>query len=158
MESLSIYLKEQYKLVKASREALFDYCYTISKEDFIKQNTQFGRGGSIRNLLVHITTTYQFWIANICLKKVIDYNKFEAVKNISETVELFDAVDNFMNEFFENIDSAEEIEYEIDGIKNVTNQFKLFSHVITHEFHHKGQILSISRQLGYIPIDTDIMR
>jgi uncharacterized damage-inducible protein DinB len=35
---------------------------------------------------------------------------------------------------------------------------QLFTHVITHEYHHKGQVLSISRQLGYTPIDTDIIR
>ena len=38
------------------------------------------------------------------------------------------------------------------------NPFKLFTHVITHEFHHQGQILPMSRQLGYIPVDTDVMR
>ncbi|MCB0535444.1 MAG: hypothetical protein KDD14_24780 [Saprospiraceae bacterium] len=35
---------------------------------------------------------------------------------------------------------------------------RLFTHIVTHEFHHKGQILSLSRHLGYTPVDTDIMR
>ncbi len=34
----------------------------------------------------------------------------------------------------------------------------LYTHVITHEFHHKGQILTMSRLLGYIPVDTDVIR
>nr|WP_261382294.1 DinB family protein [Mucilaginibacter achroorhodeus] len=35
---------------------------------------------------------------------------------------------------------------------------ELFTHVITHEFHHKGQLVNMSRQLGYIPVDTDVIR
>ncbi|MCB0624495.1 MAG: hypothetical protein KDC43_11415, partial [Saprospiraceae bacterium] len=36
--------------------------------------------------------------------------------------------------------------------------FRLFTHVVTHEFHHKGQILSLTRHLGFVPVDTDVMR
>jgi uncharacterized damage-inducible protein DinB len=35
---------------------------------------------------------------------------------------------------------------------------ELFTHVITHEFHHKGQVLTMSRLLGYTPVDTDVVR
>ena len=35
---------------------------------------------------------------------------------------------------------------------------QLFTHTITHEFHHKGQVLSMSRLLGYVPVDTDVIR
>jgi len=158
MKSLSAYSEEQYELVKDSRKVLFEYCHTISTEDFINQNTSFGRGGSIRNLLVHIANTYQYWVANISLRKNMAYDQYETIKNISETIKVFNSVDRFMTEFLESIDSDRKIHYEINGVKNVTDHFKLFTHVITHEFHHKGQVLSISRHLGYIPIDTDIMR
>ncbi|GGF18473.1 hypothetical protein GCM10010954_16540 [Halobacillus andaensis] len=33
----------------------------------------------------------------------------------------------------------------------------LFTHTMTHEFHHKGQILSMVRHLGCEPIDTDVV-
>ncbi|MCP3027145.1 DinB family protein [Halobacillus sp. A5] len=33
----------------------------------------------------------------------------------------------------------------------------LMTHTITHEFHHKGQIVSIARRLGYEPVDTDLV-
>ena len=81
-------------------------------------------------------------------------------KAINEVIELFDTVDNFMYEFIALLEKQGDkpIQYEINGIKNTAAPFKLFSHVITHEFHHKGQILSLSRHLGYIPVDTDIMR
>lgn len=68
-------------------------------------------------------------------------------------------LDRLMSEFFELMKNSNiEIEYEIKGTKNSIQPLKLFTHVITHEYHHKGQILSLSRHLGYIPADTDIIR
>ena len=158
MESLSIYSKQQYELVRESRTVLFAYCRTISSTDFIRSNSAFGRGGSIRNLLVHIANTYEFWIGKLALRKDIVFSEYEASDSIEEVVKLFDSIDGIMYEFINDLDNETDIEYEIDGLVSKTKLFKIFSHVITHEFHHKGQVLSLSRSLGYIPVDTDILR
>lgn len=159
MASLSEYTREQYEYIKGSRNVLFEYCKSISREDFINQNTSFGRGGSIRNLLVHIVNTYEYWIANVALKKKVIYAEYENNLTIQDVIMLFDSVNFFMEELISKIDLFDgEIEYEIQGSRNSAVPFKLFSHVITHEYHHKGQILSLSRHLGYTPVDTDIMR
>jgi uncharacterized damage-inducible protein DinB len=159
MQFISIYSKEQYELVKESREVLFGFCKTISPEDFVNQNTSFGRGGSIRNLLIHVANTYEYWVANVALKKNISYAEYENFKTIQDVIILFDTVDDFMFKFISEMDYFKnEISYEIQNVKNSAKPFRLFSHVITHEYHHKGQILSLSRHLGYIPVDTDIMR
>jgi len=158
MELLSAYTKEQYEFVKESRNVLSEYCKTISPENFVNQNTSFGRGGSMRNLFVHIANTYEFWIANLALKKNLVYAEYEDFKTIQDVIILFDNVDNFISEFILEMNHFEKIEYEIQNVKNSVKPFKLFSHVITHEYHHKGQILSLTRHLGYVPIDTDIMR
>lgn len=34
---------------------------------------------------------------------------------------------------------------------------KLICHTITHEYHHKGQIVSMARLMGYEPPNTDIL-
>ena len=52
----------------------------------------------------------------------------------------------------------QDIETSIGGKMLPASPLKLFTHVITHEFHHKGQILSLSRHLGYVPVDTDVIR
>src|SRR5699024_3676619 len=117
------------------------------------------RGGSMRNLLVHIANSYEHWVANIALGKRVTPAEYNAHKNIRDVIELFGYVDNFMAEFIEIMENSEdEIEYEASGEKKFAEPLKLFTHVITHEYHHKGQILSLSRHLGYIPVDTDIMR
>lgn len=154
-----IYLQKQYNLVLESRSVLFDYCKTIKNEDFTNENSSFGRGGSMRNLLVHIANTYEFWIANISLKKSIVFSPYENYQTIEDVIKLFLSIDEFMNDFFKLTEKSDnEIQYERNGQTATTEPFKIFTHVITHEYHHKGQILSISRHLGYIPVDTDIMR
>lgn len=159
MELLSDFAKEQYEFVKGSRKVLFEYCKTISEKDFVNQNTSFGRGGSMRNLLVHIANTYEYRIANLALKKNILYAEYKHNVKIQDVILLFDAVDFFMEEFILGMDQPEnQIAYKISDVENSAKPFQLFSHVITHEYHHKGQILSLSRHLGYIPVDTDIMR
>jgi uncharacterized damage-inducible protein DinB len=154
-----MYLQKQYNLVLESRSVLFDYCKTIKNEDFTNENSSFGRGGSMRNLLVHIANTYEFWIENISLKKSIVFSPYENYQTIEDVIKLFLSIDEFMNDFFELTEKSDnEIQYERNGQTTTTEPFKIFTHVITHEYHHKGQILSLSRHLGYIPVDTDIMR
>jgi len=158
MESSFNFCKQQYELVRESRAVLFNYCKTISEKHFIAENNFFGRGGSIRNLLVHIANTYEFWIAQQSLNHEVIFSTYDSKKTVTDIVELFDIVDIFMNEFISLIAENKLIEYKVNAITNTAAPFRLFSHVITHEFHHKGQILSLSRHLGYLPVDTDIMR
>ncbi len=151
---------EQYELVRESRKVLFDYCKTISPGDFLKENSSFGRGGSIRNLLTHIANTYEFWIAKYGLNKAIAFTPYNSIQNINDVVELFKKIDITIFEFIGIVEKPgkKQINFEINYAKGSATPFKLFTHVVTHEFHHKGQILSISRHLGYTPVDTDIMR
>ncbi|MBL7932670.1 MAG: damage-inducible protein DinB, partial [Bacteroidia bacterium] len=121
MTSISAYAKDQYELVKSSRQALLDYCKTISDKDFIDQNTSFGRGGSIRNLLVHIINTYEYWIANIALKKNTSYSQYEKSENVKDVISGFEQVDKFMNELIENMENLEVINYQSGDAKSTVN-------------------------------------
>ena len=160
MQHLSQICREQYGLVKGSRNTLFEYCRGIKQEDLQAGNTSFGRGGSIRNLLVHIANTYEFWIGRTALKKEFEFTSYESINNMDEVSALYKNVDLLVYEFLARLESGDpaEVSYKISGTRGSASSFTLFSHVITHEFHHKGQILSMSRHLGYIPVDTDIMR
>ena len=71
--------------------------------------------------------------------------------------EVNDAVYNFLSSF----DNKDTMITEFKKRQNVTLTFsvlQLFTHVITHEFHHKGMIVNGTRQLGFTPVDTDIIR
>ncbi|MFD2583033.1 DinB family protein [Pedobacter vanadiisoli] len=152
-------LKQQYEYVLSSRNSLLTYISTISEQDFLTDNSSFGRG-SIRNLLVHICQTYCAWIGERALGIKQDFLPFENYRTLSDCLSYFALVDEYIGLFTEKFKGNEllQIELQRNGESLVVNPLKLFTHVITHEFHHKGQIMSLSRHLGYTPVDADIIR
>lgn len=152
---------EQYELVQSSREVVFKYCETLRPEHLVCNLESFG-GGSMRNLLVHIANTYRFWIGNFALKRSEPYFDQESYENISRLRKAYHEVDSLVKCFLdERIDVwAKKVEGSIHRKEELISisRLTLFTHVITHEFHHKGQLMSMSRQLGYKPPDSDIIR
>ncbi len=138
---------------------LLQYCETISATDFCEENSSFGRG-SIRNLLVHIANTYEFWLGKEALQQEIEFTPYEAIRNVEETRALFAKIDKLVEEFITYFGRSylTNLRLHVNNADIKANPLKLFTHVITHEYHHKGQILSLSRHLGYTPVDTDILR
>lgn len=153
-------LEAQYQTVRSSREALLLYCASIKPEHFILPIENFGHS-SIRNLLVHVSNASLYWLVEFALKGRPKYTKPEEVAEVEKISQLFELVDLAMDEFLSNysIHSPLIQGWVKWGKRDISiSSVELFTHVITHEFHHKGQILSMSRQLGYTPIDTDIIR
>lgn len=152
-------LKQQYELIKGSRGVMLGF---IEREVATQLKTPIKEfnGSNVMYLLVHVTNTYLHWIGNFALKKGLSFTDDNNVDDVVAIKNLFDEVDVLMMEFFNNFDDA--------GI-NVTNTLRsgkttdisvleLFTHMITHEFHHKGQIMALCRLLGHIPPDTDVIR
>lgn len=154
---LSVYFRQQYDLVKGSRELLLSFCGTMPNEDFIRENNGFGIA-SVRDLLVHIANSYEAWLKR-ALKKEVGFTPKEKINNIAEVRTYFEKINKLMAGFIDLVEkeNPETLVLNRNGKKMESTPLVLFSHVITHEFHHKGQILSLGRHLGYIPIDTDII-
>ena len=152
------FFSRQYRLVKYSRDTLLDYCNTITGDDFTKTNPRFGHA-SIRDILVHIANTYQAWLSRALATefRAISPEDFPHLENIRN---LFSIVDEQMNTFIIQVGnkSPEYFDINRNGKRLHLTPLQIFSHVTSHEFHHKGQVLSLSRQSGYIPVDTDMLR
>jgi uncharacterized damage-inducible protein DinB len=153
-------LLDQYELVKSARGALFAYCAT-TREDFFKPVTAFNNN-SIRDLLVHIANTYISWLDNFGLDGSRTFFSSEEVQTLYQIKTIMDGIDLIVNDFLEkysgDYQSAITKYIARKGITLTLSPLQLFTHVITHEFHHKGQILTMGRLLGYTPVDTDIIR
>lgn len=153
-------LLDQYKLVKSARGALFAYCATTG-DDFIKPVPTFN-SNSIRDLLVHIANTYISWLDNFGLDGSRAFYGNEEAQTLDQIKMIMDEVDLIVNDFLEkysdDYQSAITKHIARKGITLTLTPLQLFTHVITHEFHHKGQILTMSRLLGYTPVDTDVIR
>lgn len=151
---------KQYTFVKGSREVVFNFCETINPEDYTQPVENFGRG-SIYSTHAHVADTYIHWIGKFALQKEIGYLGQQKTNNIATLRGEFMKVNKLIEEFFEKFydDPDELIERTIPERGAIGfSPLKLFTHVITHEFHHKGQMMSMARIKGYTPPDTDLIR
>jgi len=154
-------LSSQYGEIKGARDVLFAYCKTMKPEELYQPLSEFNNS-SIADLLVHNINTYISWINNFGLDQGWSFYKTANVKSLREIIELFVLVDFFMVEFVEKYQNSFLVPITAlikhRGISMTLTPMHLYTHVITHEFHHKGQILTMSRLLGYTPVDTDVIR
>lgn len=153
-------LDQQYNWVRETRVLLFSYCEQLKQSDYVKPIASFG-GASIRDLHVHVADCYNFWLRRFLSQK----QKIEQIHSQPETVQdvrnLFEKVDVLVKNFLET--NKSKMETPVKGHVSWKDELFeatplwLYTHALTHEFHHKGQIVSMSRQLGYTPIETDLI-
>lgn len=153
-------LFSQYNMVLDSRKALLDYCATISQEDFVRSSPHFGKGGSIRNMMVHICNTYQGWLSSFVEGRTAMELEHANIPTLGGCRDYFNLTDDLVLSFIRKYENncLDVVKANFHDDQFETTPLKLFTHVVTHEFHHKGQILSLTRLWGYTPVDTDILR
>jgi uncharacterized damage-inducible protein DinB len=151
----------QYELVRGARAALLDYCATLTPADFTAPVLLFNHS-SMRDLLVHVAGAYQVWLGEVGLQQALERPVAEAVPDVAAVRALFAGVDALLADFCQHYAARWQepmaFDFQRQSVVLTLAPLQLFTHVVTHEFHHKGQVLSMSRQLGYTPVDTDIIR
>jgi len=152
---------EQYALVQDARAALLTYCETIKPEHFTAPVPSFNHA-SIRDLLVHSARAYHAWLGEAGLGRTEAPTEPAAVPDMAALRALFARVDALVADFEQHFTTRWQepafFELRRRGLRVELTPLQLFTHALTHEFHHKGQVLSMSRQLGYVPVDTDVIR
>lgn len=154
-------LANQYALIQGSREVVISFCEGFKEGDFILPIDDFGRG-SIRDTLVHIANVYEFWIGHFAMQSLRATTETNLIRTTQDIRNLFSAVDEMVELFLqENSHRPDErIVGEIPSLhaQKEYSVLQLMTHVMTHEFHHKGQIMTMGRMLGYTPPDADVIR
>ena len=132
-----------------------EFCATLPPGIYERPFAELPSGFSIRTLHGHIAECYLHWLGNLALGKSIDLMKFEELgfENIRKKFLLVDAVVEEFSDRFSG-DPSEKI---ADPNRNSFSALWLFTHTVTHEFHHKGQIVLLGRQLGHPAPDTDLV-
>jgi len=152
-------LQLQYKHVRTVRQHLFGFMEEMPLEKLHEKITGFGIG-KIIVAHIHVADCYRRWIDSFAFQqKLADFSNTstDVIENadVKKVREIFDSVDEIVERFFEEYQSRwlEEIENEVEWSSKPyrTTPLFLISHVVTHEFHHKGQIVSMARHLGYNP-------
>ena len=156
--------KFEYEWVKQTRQILLDQCRELDEDDFTKE---FAFGfQSIRDSLLHVAGCYHAWLGSFVLsetssplltKEVIQSMKLDEIQNYFQEADRY--VEVVFEKFAEKFDETIEKELpwrEGSGVVCKTPH-QLLMHSITHEFHHKGQIVTMLRLLGHVPKNTDIL-
>lgn len=154
-------LLAQYALVQSARGALLDYCATLAPPDFTAPVPTFNNS-SLRDLLVHVANAYQNWLGVVGQNQPRCYFDPAATPDVEVVRRHFQEVNELVISYCTYVgdDWQTTKPYTISKHDKALplTPLALFTHALTHEFHHKGQLLSMSRQLGYTPVDTDVIR
>lgn len=157
-------LKQQYDFIKVTRQTLFTFLEEIPAQQLHETVHGFGRSSILRTH-IHAADCYRYWLGSFAAgqkRRDFAFTSDEEIEHATvitarEKFELVDdIVERFLTEFqsrwFERI--ANEVKWQEEPW--VTTPLWLLTHAETHEFHHKGQIVSMARILGYAPPDTDL--
>ena len=154
-------LRVFYGWVKAARERLFTWAESLPAEVYTQERPEFAYG-SLRNVQAHIADCYGLWVGNCGLGLIRDDGRLNtsALPDVAAMRRVYGEVDGLLEQAFEQFTQPDEVlDVQFgDEILRVTQRW-LIMHPITHEFHHKGQMLTMGRILGwpYPPgPDTDL--
>ena len=151
-------LQQQYALTQRSRDLVFGFIETKIGDDLNKPIAAYD-GKTIRYLLVHNARCYLHWLSFFALRQPFGPVPQEGYTTLDLIRALYRQVDDTVTIFLENFSGKMDTlikEIHDDGYHDSATPLQLFTHVMTHEFHHKGQILSMFRILGHVPPDTDV--
>jgi uncharacterized damage-inducible protein DinB len=152
-----------YDWVRRTREVLFEYTDSLPNEVYTLEHPDFAYG-SIRNIHAHVAGCYQFWVGAMGLQQNITYVD-EPASSLPDAASMraaFAKVDLMLEEAFSKFQSLDEPLKVVRPGRDtlMVSQRWLITHPITHEFHHKGQLLALGRVLGHpLPsnADTDLV-
>lgn len=153
-------LHQQYQMIRGSRGVLLNFAEAHLAQQITTPIPAFVNK-SIAYLLVHNANVYLHWMANFAMQLNMPYADEAGYSDVQSISYLYTRVDelviSFINVYGDRL--TETINgTTASGKSGESTPLEIFTHVATHEFHHKGQILSMFRHLGHTPPDTDVIR
>lgn len=176
-----------YSWVKRTRERLFEYTESLPSHVYVQDQPDLP-SSSLRDIHAHVANSYEGWLGRFCLgiepywqqlaalppsavaahaaqtEAIIALERAETLrlKDVSAMRANFLEVDSLLERAFEAFDRLDQ-PFEVtrvSGHRTVVTQCWVLMENITHEFHHKGQMLAFGRALGYpLPeaVETDLV-
>ena len=142
----------------ASLDLLLDHLGTLPPGDYLRELPNFGFA-TLRHQVIHIFNCEGFWIHMLQGLQYADRNPAECPA-IADARLLQQQVSRYTQAYLSSLTNQElnsdaELHFP-DGDSAVRTPSLILHHVLTHAFHHKGQIVAMCRALGYPAPDTDL--
>ncbi|KAA2243131.1 hypothetical protein F0L74_11490 [Chitinophaga agrisoli] len=153
-------LQQQYMMVQYSREIVLDFIETTMGKD-INTPVPVYNNKTICELLEHNASCYFYWLSYFGLHQPAERLTNEKLTTIPQIRRLYGRVNELVAAFLEKY--GEDLDTPITPVPEdwgpgTATPLQAFTQVLTHECHHKGQIVWMCRILGYAPPDTDVRR
>ena len=142
----------------ASLSLLLHHLSTLSPDHYVKEVPGFGLP-TLRQQVLHVFNGEGFWIHVLLNRPYRDREPAEyptiadarlLQKEVRlQSLEFLTALSN------DQLNAATELRFP-DGDVAIRTPALVFHHVLTHAFHHKGQIVAMCRLLGHPAPDTDL--
>ena len=147
-----------YDWTQTSITLLLNHLSTIPSTEYAKEVPGFGFP-TVRAQVIHILNCEGFWINTL---QAIPFDDEDPANwpAVSDARLLQSEVSirtlNYLSRLSEeNLIAPMELRFS-DGDVAVRTPALILHHILTHAFHHKGQIVSMCRILGYPAPDTDL--
>jgi uncharacterized damage-inducible protein DinB len=142
----------------ASLALLLDHLSAISPTDYAKALPAFGFP-TLQEQVIHIFNCESFWIHTLQGLPHVDRSPAECPAVVDAKLfqqEVSRQTHAYLSELTEQkLNTIEELHFS-DGDIAVRTPALVLHHVLTHAFHHKGQIVAMCRELGNPAPDTDL--
>lgn len=144
-------LRVLYTWVRGSRDRLFAWADTLPPDLYTFEHPDFAFG-SLRNIHAHVAKCYLLWVGvrGLNLERYRQAMAASSLADVPAMRAAFHDVDDVLELAFERFtepDAPLDVEFRARPLQ-VTQRW-LLMHPVTHEFHHKGQMLALGRVLGY---------
>ncbi|MFJ7637970.1 DinB family protein [Peribacillus sp. NPDC097225] len=139
------------------REDWFKWCESLSIEELRAERV--GGMGSILKNLVHIIDCELIW-TNHMLQEPIDYPEKDTISDLKDVIKFSHFTKTVTEKSLHDSTDFEKRNIKINSKNGTTYTFtcaKILLHIITHEIHHIGQLSIWSREMGLIPISSDLI-
>jgi uncharacterized damage-inducible protein DinB len=142
----------------ASLNLLFDHLATLPAGSYTKDISGFGYA-SIHAQVIHLLGCESRWVRRLQVQPIGDWEpaRWPAVSDArvlqrEVTTQTLAYLSSLTNQQL----NADTTLHFSDGDTAVRTPALILHHVLTHAFHHKGQIVAMCRLLGHPAHDTDL--
>jgi uncharacterized damage-inducible protein DinB len=151
-------IRQFHSWTHASLSLVLDHLATISAEDYAREVPGFGFP-TLRHQVVHIFNCEGFWVHTLKGLPFIDRRVAECA-TVSDARHFQNGVTAqtlaYLSGLTEGqLNSGAELHFP-DGDTAIRTPAFVLHHVLTHAYHHKGQIVAMCRLLGHPAPDTDL--
>jgi uncharacterized damage-inducible protein DinB len=153
-------IKELHGWTHESLDILLRHVSAVPTELLQEPLAGFGIA-TVWKQLVHILEVEEEWVCDLQDKPFVGWNQEEYV-TMETLLEAKKRVRSATRVYLQGLSEAQLNTWLPERPKKWVGELKspafILLHVVTHTFHHKGQVVAMLRTLGYPAPDTDMQR